>query len=74
MIINMMRIIEKGFIIRTMTLQNLGNFLCIKKPIARGIKRPIANVAIFEYGTFKSPCSNIYLPKVKSQKGMNAEK
>lgn len=69
--IKIMRIIEKGFIMRTRTLDTLGNFFCIMYPSAKGTISPIANVATLSYGMTKLPRSNICFPNVKIHIGIN---
>lgn len=69
---NKMRIDENVFNMRTRSAAIFGKYFCMSNPIANGINRPSANVAIFSYGTMRWPRSNIDLPNVNVHKGIIA--
>jgi hypothetical protein len=64
--------VENGFRIRTMILLTRGRYFCMRKPKAKGMTRPVANMAIREYGTPNLPCSKITWPSVKIHNGIIA--
>jgi hypothetical protein len=66
--------VENGLRIRTMTLETRGRYFCMRKPIPKGMTRPMANVAIREYGTSNLPCWKITFPNVKIHNGIMAAK
>lgn len=63
---------ENGFKIRTMILVTRGRYFCMRKPMAKGMTRALANIAIREYGMPNLPCSKITWPSVKIHNGIMA--
>lgn len=64
---------ESGFRMRTKNLAVFGINLCIARPIASGISKPIAMLEILAYGTPSSARSKIVLPRVNIQRGIIAK-
>jgi hypothetical protein len=51
--------VENGFKIQTMILVTRGRYFCMRNPKAKGMTRPMANIAIREYGIPNLPCWKI---------------